>query len=94
MSVFNIINPLDILASDVGLILSGRGGVKTKVGGCLSLCYIGTLIWISYIIINEYLSTSSPTVTYEYFSGKDYPRIDLISEKNLPILFFFFQRWL
>ena len=92
MRIFNIFSHIDCLASEVGLNIAGSSSIKTKVGGGLSLIYIGVVIWFTYITILDYFDTSRPAVVEEIFSGDDYRKFDLMEFKKMPVMVFYLDR--
>ena len=80
---------LDQLAPEIGLNIAGASSIKTKVGAALSLAYLGAFFWLCVWILSEFFSTNNPNLSVEVSSSNNYPRIDMLADRHVPVLFFY-----
>ncbi len=77
---------LDILAPEVKFNIDGSTAIRTKTGACLTLCYFALLACLSIYIIRNFTRTDIPTSMIEVFHSADYPKIDLIEQRFVPMV--------
>lgn len=82
---------LDFLAPEVSLNVRGASSVKTLLGTAMSMACLGVFMWMSYLSVIEFLSTSTPKVMQETTTSENYPKVDLLRDKHFPILFFYYD---
>ena len=81
-----MIEYLDMLAPDIGFNIKGNSSLKTRTGGCLSVCFFGILAWLFYVIIEEYFDTKNPKSRIQQIETDDFPKIDTYHNGLLPII--------
>ena len=84
--VSNILKKADLLAPNINLTLNGDTEVKTYAGAALSLAAVSIFLAITIYTFKEALRTDNPNVLVENSFSRDYPPIDLLSNKQMPIM--------
>ena len=59
------IKALDMFGGKAEINFNKEGTHKTYLGAILSLCYIGSIIAVSFYSIRDYLDTTSPQTIFE-----------------------------
>ena len=79
---------LDFLSKPIGLNVRGQPTVRTKVGTALSVVCLTLFASLSWVIVQNYMDTSRPVISYEtqFMSVKEL--VDVKKSKMYPILFF------
>ncbi len=78
---------LDLLAPEVKFNIEGKRSVRTRVGACLTILYFVTMVLAAVFIFKTYLRTDTPSSMSETFHLPNYPRVDLVEQRLLPIVF-------
>ena len=84
MKFESYIKRLDILAPDVTLTVGGHSGVKTILGSIFTLVAVGCFVASTVVSIQDFFSTSNPTVISQVSSSISYPPIDLDANYMIP----------
>ena len=77
----------DLMTPPIQLNIGGKSGVKTFFGVMMTILYLVALLSFSYIIIINFFSTTSPTVTEEVSQHARNPRVDMIANNLFPVVY-------
>lgn len=80
---------LDFLAPTMHLNVNGSWAVKTYTGVFFSLFCLGLGTYFTLVQIIEFFDTSSPFIAQELRFRREYPEIDLVKNRHIPIFFAF-----
>lgn len=87
MKWFTLFHSVDLLAKEPTLNISGQSGVKSVLGGGISICMLAAIVFVIYNAVSEYLDTTAPTVVQISSYLKLFPELDLIENKVFPVLY-------
>lgn len=85
----NKLKSLDILAPNINLNVAGRGSVQTLFGAFLSVVCTALFIFMTAFIVMNFFKTDNPTISEYVRVNNKYEKIDLVSEKLMPIIYFY-----
>lgn len=88
-SLLKIIKFADILAPGTHLNVNGGWSIRSWLGVFLALVYGGLTMYCVVQQISEFRDTTQPFVAIETKLNSEYPSIDLIKNKHVPIIFAF-----
>ena len=87
--LLSTIKSVDLLGQHIHLTLRGATEVKTYAGAALSLAAVSIFLAITIYTFKEAFRSDRPSVLMESSITRDYPVINLVETKQLPVIFLF-----
>ncbi len=82
----DLFRKLDILAPEIKFNIGGESGVKTVLGGFLTIFYCLSVLVLTAYIMRTYFRTDIPMTMTQYYTREDTPAIRLAEHGMLPVL--------
>lgn len=79
------LSSLDKFATPVNLTVGKKNGQPTVSGGVATIVYFFSTVFILVQVIISYMDTKSPTLNKADYFLSEYPEIDLVENKLLPV---------
>lgn len=78
---------LDVLAPNMHLNINGGWAIRTWAGVLITLCYVVFAAYCTMGQLQDFLDTTRPTIAQELQLNSNYPAIDLVKNKHVPVVF-------
>jgi hypothetical protein len=83
---FAMVKYLDFFSEGVNLNVGGHAVFRTVYGSLFTIVYLGIMIYIIVMNASKYLDKSNPLAVGEVFSRENYPEINLVDNKIIPVM--------
>ena len=84
-----LLQKLDIFADKPNLRINGQETFRTSYGVLIAALYFASLVGVSVRQLMSYWDFSSPLTTGESFTRQNYPKVDLVKNRLIPVFIFY-----
>jgi hypothetical protein len=84
-----ILLKLDILAPTMELNINGGWAIRSWTGVFVSIIYLTVAVYTTASQVQDFLNTTKPFIAVQLQLNTQYPSIDLVKNKHVPVMFAF-----
>jgi hypothetical protein len=84
-----VFRALDFIGTHVKITLQADEKIKTGVGATFSLLAVAGFVSVTYYLVQSALDKSHPYIQYHKSMLHEYPQLDMLESKQIPIILFF-----